>query len=231
MLRIVTCLWHDPKYRWNDAFIYGAEHVNRLARGIARNLTLPHEFVCVTDIPEGIDPSIRIVPLWSDNRDMGGCYVRLKLFAPEMREIIGPRFAQIDLDSVPVGNLDDVLGRSEDFIVWRDVNPPTPYCGSMFMMNAGARSQVWTEFDREKSPACAREKGYVGTDQAWIGASLGKQEATWGPEHGVLSYRRDIPGMRETLPAGAKIVFFHGKLDPSEKRLQERSPWIAKHWV
>lgn len=231
MLAVVTFLWFDAKYRWNKDFIYGADHVNRLARGVRRNLSLPHEFVCVTDIPEGIDSSIRIVPLWSDLRDMGGCYNRLKLFAPEMREIIGPRFVQIDLDSVPVGNLDDVLGRTEDFIAWRDVNPPTPYCGSMFMMNAGARAQVWTDFDRVRSPEIAREKGYIGTDQAWIGACLGTDEATWGPEHGVLSYRSNIPGHRDKLPENAKIVFFHGRVDPSQKHIQERSPWIAEHWV
>ena len=45
----------------------------------------------------------------------------------------------LDLDCVVTGNLDPVLGRSEDFIAWKDIAPPQPYCGSMVMMDAGAR--------------------------------------------------------------------------------------------
>jgi hypothetical protein len=123
-LTVCTFLWHDPGYRWNSHFIYGAEHVNKLYRAVHRNLRLPHEFVCITDIPAGIDPAIRIVRLWNDHRNLGGSYVRLRAFAADMRDVLGPRFAWLDLDCVITGNLDPVLGRSEDFIAWKDVAPP-----------------------------------------------------------------------------------------------------------
>ena len=76
----------------------------RQAKAISDKLTLEHEIVCVTDHPPGSFPShIRIVPVWDDWKELGGCYRRLKAFAPEMRDVLGPRFAWIDLDCAVVG--------------------------------------------------------------------------------------------------------------------------------
>ncbi|MBX3579912.1 MAG: hypothetical protein KF723_22140 [Rhizobiaceae bacterium] len=231
MIRVVTFHWWDPGYRWNKHFIYGVEHVNRLFRGVNRNTTIPFEFVVVTDQVDGaFDEGIRVVPLWNDLRDMGGCFVRLRAFHEDMAGIIGERFVWFDLDSVVTGNLDPLLSREDDFVAWENIYPPVLYCGSMIMMKAGARAKVWHEFDREKSPAIGRDLKYVGTDQAWISACLGSGEATWGEEDGVLSYRQHCCG-GPNLPAGARIVFFHGALDPSMPSLQEKSPWIRDHWV
>ena len=231
MIRVVTFHWFDPQYRWNPFFIYGVEHVNRLYRGVKRNTTIPFEFVVVTDQPDAaFDPGVRVVKLWDDLRDMGGCYVRLRAFAEDMGEIIGERFVWLDLDCVVTGSLDSLLSRTEDFICWENIYPPVHYCGSMMMMRAGARAKVWREFDRVTSPKRGRDLGFVGTDQAWISACLGPGETTWGERDGVLSYRQHCCRGPD-LPAGARIVFFHGKLDPSMPALQERTPWIKQHWV
>jgi hypothetical protein len=34
----------------------------------------------------------------------------------------------------------------------------------------------------------------------------------------------------EKLPSDASIVFFNGKYDPSQKRLQNAFPWIRENW-
>src|SRR5690606_12440466 len=110
-----------------------------------------------------------------------------------------------------------------EFVAWENIYPPIHYCGSMVMMTAGAREKVWTEFDRVESPKLGKQRGFVGTDQAWFSACLGPGEATWGQKHGVLSYREHCK--LPELPAHARVVFFHGKLDPSMPSLQERTPW------
>lgn len=238
MIRVVTFLWTDEGYRFNKLFRYGADHVNRWAASVRRNLTIPHEVVCVTDTPEGIDPSVRIVPMWGDLRDMGGCYTRLRAFAPDMAEIIGPRFVWMDVDCVVVGSLDPLFSRTEDFVMWSNGYSGNPYCGSMVMMDAGARRQVWDDFDPETSPVAA--KRYVGTDQAWIAHRLGPDEATWTKSDGVLS-RYDVGilnGMTRgtyklrsrPLPGNARVVFFHGPVDPSLPAIREQMPWIDLHW-
>lgn len=239
MLRVVCWLWRDNVYRWNHLFLYGPEHVNRLYRAVGENLSIPHEFCCITDTPEGIDAGVRIIPLWDDLVDMGGCYRRLKVFAPEMREVIGERFVSLDLDSVVTGDLTPLLDRDEDFIAWTGVANSTPYCGSMFMLKAGARKQVWEDFDPRTSPAAACR--FVGTDQAWISHCL-PGEAVWTRHDGVLSFRSHVakghkmPGRARRLgaygglPDHARIVFFHGACDPSQQALQEAHPWIKSYW-
>lgn len=238
MIRVVTFLWTDPTYRWNSHFIYGADHVRRLFAAVDRNLTMPHENVLITDRPDGdYGRNVRVVPLWDDYRDLPGwrgvgrgCWTRLRAFSPEMADFIGPRFVWLDLDCVITGGLDVLLDRPEEFVAWRDVHPSTPYCGSMMMMTAGARAQVWDEFRADHRAAMKRAQGMIGTDQAWIGTCLGRGEATWGPEHGVYNYRVEVSG-RANLPANARLVFFTGPNDPSMPQIQAKHPWIGQHWL
>lgn len=239
MIRVVAWLWRDEGYRFNRLFRYGPRHVNILAAAVRRNLTLDHEFVCITDDPEGLNPAIRVVRLWDDWRGLGGCYTRLRAFAPDMAEIIGPRFVWMDIDCVVTGNLDPLFDRPEDFVIWSNGVSNNPYCGSMVMMTAGARQRVWRDFDPATSPM--RAKRYVGTDQAWIASKLGRGEAVWTRRDGVLSrYHTGLMDSkllgragrigRKELPAGARVVFFHGPVDPSQPTLQEHFPWIREHW-
>lgn len=226
-LAVVTFLWSDPYYRWNDLFEYGVDHVNRLASAVRRNLNRPHDFICVTDSKATFDTGVNVVPIWDDLAQLGGCFRRLKAFAPEMRDVLGERFIWLDLDTVVVGGLDPLFNRREDFVAWRDVNPPTPYCGSMVMMDAGARRRVWDDFDAARSPLKIKKSPYIGTDQAWIGMSLGPDEAVWTEDDGVLSFARQA---QDGLPTNARVVFFHGKHDPSLKPLQDAHPWIKECW-
>lgn len=226
-LAIVTFLWRDLQYRWNNSFTYGVDHVNRLAASVKRNLKRPHRFICVTDYGDVFDDGIDVVPIWDDLAFLGGCYRRLRAFSPEMKDLFGPRFVWLDLDCVVVGELDPVFDRPEPFVAWKDVTPPTPYCGSMIMMDAGARRQVWDDFDVARTPLKLKAGPYVGTDQAWIGTRLGTEEATWDETDGVLSFSAHT---KDGLPEGARIVFFHGRRDPSMPDLQRDHQWIKDHW-
>jgi|SRR5882672_1669614 len=231
MIRVVCWKWDGEfQKKKGDAFKFGAEHVNRLYSMVKRHLHIPFEFCCITDEPKGIVEDVRIIPLWEDLRGLGGCYVRLKAFAPEMAEIIGPRFVWMDLDTVILRDITPIIDRPEDFVMWGDTNPTTPYNGSMVLMNAGARRQVWDKWDQD-SIGRAMRLGYVGTDQAHIGAVLGTGEAMWTRKDGVYSFRCHIK--REQLlrpPNDARIVFFHGSNDPSQEWTQDHWPWVREHW-
>ena len=226
-LTVCCFLWADPKYRF--AGRYGAEHVNRLHRMVARNLAQPHRFVCVTDIPEGIERGVDIVPIWQDHRDMGGNWLRIKLFAPEMADLLGPRFVLMDLDCVVTGPLDPLFDTDADFIVTRSTNPASTYNSGFFMLKSGSRAQVWQTF--EPKAARASEKAPGMWEQAWISHVLGPNEATWGKAEGVLQYNTDVlRGNDGKLPDGARIVFFPGPYDPSLPKDQAASPWIKEFW-
>lgn len=241
MLDIVCWRWRPPVgYRSQ----FAAETVNTLKRMIDRHYTDPHRLSCITDDPEGIDPSVRIIPLWDDHstipnpcgRSNPSCYRRLKVFSAEAREFIGPRFVSIDLDVVITGDLRPVWNRPEEFVIWGDTHPTTPYNGGMFLLEAGSRTRVWEGFHPSQSPLRGRSLGYFGSDQAWIGACLGPNEATWSVRDGVYSYRvqianrRDLARSEALLPNDARIVMFHGRYDPWSPEIQQAHEWVRENW-
>jgi hypothetical protein len=205
---------------------------------VERHYHAPHEVVCITDIPEGIDPRVRIVPLWDmfadipspAGRGMPSCYRRLYAFSPAMEQIIGPRFVSIDLDVVIVDDITPLWQRTEDFIIWRSPLRNTPYNGSMWMMDAGARARVLDEFDPRLSPLAAKRAGCIGSDQAWISYILGPNEASWGTEDGVYAFQFAIRNRGFLLPRDAKIVFFQGNTDPWDTFAREKAPWVLEHY-
>lgn len=233
-LRIVCFKW-KPKHAYRSHF--GPEAVNTLKRMIARHYPAPHELICVTDDPRGIDPNIRIIPLWLDHADIPSphgvnnpsCYRRLKLFSREAAEFIGPRFVSLDLDVVICADMRPLWDRPEDFLIWGDTARNTPYNGGMYLLRAGTRAQVWEDFDPRTSPMAGRRLNYVGSDQAWIGARLGTMEKKWTKKDGVVSYRNEVLPSGH-LPPGTRVVLFHGKHDPWNRDIQMKHVWVRQHY-
>lgn len=232
MLRVVCWKWKSkPDYHSK----FTAQAVNTLRAMVDRCYRKPHEFVCITDDSTGIDSDVRIVPIWSDYSDLYGpngvnCYRRLRAFSTEAADIIGPRFVSLDLDSVLTGDMSPLWDRPEDFVIWGDTARNTPYNGSMFLLRAGTRTKVWDSFDPATSPTRALELKYVGSDQAWIGVSLGPNEPRWSQSDGVYSWRVHLKISGGRLPSNARAVFFHGRDNPWHDDLQRTYPWIAKHY-
>lgn len=251
MLDIVCFKW-KPAARYRSKF--DARVVNVLGNMIKRNYQKPYRFSCITDDPKGIDPNIRIIPLWSDFANIPSaygsrnpsCYRRLKLFSAEAKELIGERIVAIDLDVVITGDMSPIWDRPEEFVM---IKSPTPnqtfYNGSMFMLTAGSRTQVWNTFDPIKSPKTTRIKRQFGSDQAWISVVLGPNEATWDQNDGVYSWRLHIDGHllmskfnrplsyvykpEKILPKNARLVIFHGADDPWEDKAQQID-WVRANW-
>lgn len=235
-LTVVCWRWQpSPGYRST----FGPDTVNVLRRMVARHYPDPHEFVCVTDDPAGIDPEVRIVPAWNDfasvpsphhGANKPSCYRRLRAFAPDIAEVLGPRIVSLDLDCVILGDLRPVWNRPEPFVIWGNTHKRTVFNGSMFLLTAGARPQVWEQFDPRRSPAIAHAAGNFGSDQAWISYCLGRgREAMWSRADGVFSYRLDIQRHGGRLPRTARIVFWHGPIDPWSEEGQ-RHAWVREYY-
>ena len=230
----VSFRWRTPGYRST----FGAETVFALREMIRRHYSKPHRFVCVTDDPAPLR-GIETIPLWEDcskipspiGHSYPSCYRRLKLFAPDAGDVFGERLVSIDLDTVIVGNIEAIVDRSEDFVIWGESDFPhtTPYCGSLWMLKTGTRPQVWTEFDAATSPRLAWKSGCRGSDQGWLAYILGPNEATWGKRDGVYSYRKDIARFGRGLPSDARLVSFHGKVDPWGYKAQQID-WVKQHY-
>lgn len=213
MISIITWLWRQPKSRTR----YAAEHVNIWADMVRRNLSMPHRIAVVTDLTDGIDPSIEIIPpsgefvgietpTWCNAKP--NCFRRLVMFRRDAAKTFGKRFVSMDLDCVIGGPLDPLFDRKEDLVLYKGTSPKRPYNGSMMLMTAGCRPQVYETFNANE----AADAGlmFCGSDQSWLAYKLGWNEATWNEADGVYFWganyrpRRDKP----------KILFFPGRLKP-----------------
>lgn len=238
MLDVVFWKW-KAKNGYRSQFT--SKHVNIAASMVRRHYNKPHRINCITDDATDIDKSIRVIPLWSDYRNLRNpsfrsgpsCYCRLKAYSKEAKEIIGPRFVSLDLDMVIVGDMEPVWDREDDFVIWGDTmlqqeGGVPGYNGSMWIMNAGARSQVWETFDPLKSPMLAHTARRLGSDQGWVTYVLGKGEKMWTTADGVYSWRKHIRYHNgRQLPTNARIVFFHGE---PWKEVPPYIPWVREHY-
>lgn len=204
---------------WKWGTRYRSEHVNALRQQVARYYARPHQFACVTNDAAGLDGDVAVIP---DPEDFAAlrsphgaafpaCYRRLRMFADDAATRFGERFVCLDVDLVLVGDVAPLWDRPEDFVGYRDPLYPRQLNGSMLLLRAGTRPDVWRRFDPAKSPAIARAAGYRGSDQSWLSYCLAGVP-TWGPETGVYSYRKDVA--RNGLPADARVVVFHGNPKP-----------------
>lgn len=217
---------------------FGPETVNVLLSMLTRTYRAPFELVCVTDDPSGIDTQVRIVPLWSDfanmvsphGRGYPSCYRRLKMFSREAASFLGARIVSMDLDVVIVADITALFENGLDFKMYGDTAKSTPYNGSLIQLTAGARPQLWEQFDPKVSPLLGLKKNYIGSDQAWIGVCLGPNEAKFTARDGIYSYRNEIAPRGGFLPPDAKIVIMHGNVDPWNPAMKRRHTWIQEHY-
>lgn len=214
-MKIATFKWTRRMSGYQLPYVvnYTAEHVNILGNMLARHLTIPYEFVCITDDPTGI--KYPTIPLWDKCQNLGGCYNRLWTFSADF-DLLGDRFALIDLDVVLTNNCDHIFGMKGNFLIheycYRD-RPNQHYNAALVIMDRGARRQVWDQFDPRKTPdEIAPDETRIGSDQKWISTILGPGEKTIGVKHGV--YEAMPIGIK--LPEDACMVFFSGRRDPSE---------------
>ncbi len=234
-MEFVCFKWRAPTHYRSQ---FGPETVNTLWSMIRRHYTGPARLTCVTDEPAGISSEVRVLPLWKDHDKLPSphgvgnpsCYRRLRAWAEDAEEFIGPRFAMLDLDVVITSSLNPLFDVPEDFKIWGDTAKNTPYNGSLVLMTAGARKQVWEQFDPVESPKKGKALGYIGSDQAWIAACLGASEKKWTAKDGVYSYRNEIQHKGGALPPGARIVVFHGSVDPWSPFARARHAWVREHY-
>lgn len=228
MINVITWLWRQKKSRTQ----YTASHVNAWASMVSRNLSMPHKLYCVTDMPEGITDDVQIIDFpktfsglsgekWSSGHGKPQCYRRLDMFSLDAARTYGDRFVSMDLDCLVTGKLDALFDRDEDFLITRGTGPNRPYNGSMLMMDAGARPQVYDKISKDRINHSSRL--FAGSDQAWLCYVLGWCEPVWGVSDGVYYYG-DIYKKKQVIPDDSRIIFFPGEPKPwttKDKRIKE----------
>lgn len=235
MLTVATFKWNDPDYR----SLFLPERVNVHYAMFARNYRKPFRYVCITDDPHGLRPEIEAFPLWDDYADVpsphGGrnpsCYRRLKLFHPETARAIGDRIAWLDLDMVILRDVTPIFDRPEPLVLLATSFAHTPYNGSMVLMDAGCRPDLWDEFSPEAGIE-AKDADFRGSDQGYLSWKLRNETpACWRFIQDGIYSRRLVRDRFHEPPEDARIVLFMGKPDPWETAAQRRFPWLKYYYA
>lgn len=226
---------------WKWGHKYRSDHVTRLQSMLRRHLSLPHRFVCITDRPHDVPDGVIPAPMPKLIQPDFKCIRRLWLYSSKA-SALGDRLFQIDLDVILTDSIDPIVDRPEPFVIWKsDSNwkDKWAYNATVMLITPGAKDDIWRRWSTNPARIFqeAEADGWgpkVNSDQAIACYLMKDQEVpVWTQSDGIYAYRvfAGKHGERgQQLPAGARIVSFHGPRDPSLPELQAKSPWIAQHW-
>jgi hypothetical protein len=216
---------------------YSPDHVNHLARGMRRFLTLPYRFVCLTDDPRGIDTGVETKPL---PEDLPGWWNKVALFRPRIHDLEGT-LLYIDLDMVLVGCLDAVALYPGRFVAVPTFRRYREFASALLRFEIGRYERVWHLF----APRAQHVMKEIYGDQNWINAcctATGCHAYTqrvrelWPevtpacdlieplPRSWFPDYKGELQNGPPRVPDEAKVIVFHGR--PTVHEVD----WVARLW-
>ena len=191
----VLCVRFGPRY--------GREYVERLRNMVARHLTVPYEFYCLTDDQHPIEGVTSIVRPHAGY--VKGWWHKVHMFDPGLN--LCGRVLYFDLDIVIHDNIDKLVsGYDQEFLGIKDFNrkfnPQWNILNSSAMSwIAGEHSDIFTAF--QSNPKQAQK---LHGDQDWIW-QMAKSQITFWPEKWIQSYKWEIRNRNELVYNGGKRYF------------------------
>lgn len=242
--RYIICM------KWGDK--YGPEYVNRLYNMVNRHLTLDFQMICLTDDSTGIDTAIACYPIpemdLPDGPERG--WKKLTTFKSNLYDLKGVALF-LDIDIVIVDNIDSFFTYkakyNDSVVIIRDWKKPWRMIGnsSVYRFNIGMNTYPDLLANFERNFETIRTQ--VRHEQAYLSNYLHEYhhleywDKTW-----CVSFKYQciapIPFnlvRKPTLPDDAKIVIFHGEINPPDAiaggggkwyRHVKPSPWLKNHW-
>jgi hypothetical protein len=189
--------------------IYGPNDVAKLQHNVAQKLSLPHRFVCLSDIQV---PCERIAM----QHNWPGWWAKIELFRPGV--ISGPTI-YLDLDNVVLADFAEITQCGHDFALMQNLSRPHMVSSAVMWHYHNAPQivyekfvvspQHWVKYHQDN-----RSGPYLG-DQAFIWDALNRDVPVLETEkYGICSYRLHVKDQGKP-PDWCKIVCFGGKYKPN----------------
>lgn len=230
---------------------YGPEYVNRLYAMVHRHLRGPFNFVCLTDDASGIRPEVQCLPIPPLNLPPGipeRGWTKLTTFSADLHGLRGTALF-LDLDVVIVGPLDDFFTLPGEFLIIRDYprfwRSRQRIIGnsSVYRFELGAHPDVLDHLRTHFEQVRQRHRN----EQHYLSHYLHRQgKLDYWPDGWCPSFKYHcIPPWptnhwrAPNCPAGARIVIFHGEVNPPDALAGRRNkplsrmlpaPWVANAW-
>ena len=203
----------------------GAEYVNNLFDMISRNLPIGFDgkFICFTDDPriEGIASGIIVKPLPEPGLD--GWWNKLALFKDGVF-VDGERVWFFDLDTLVMGELDDILEYDGDFATLTDFYHSERVGPAIMAWKVGADSKsIFSEWENKQKPQDGLgDLWWINNlDQGRFARRCDKLQSLFPGK--FVSYKVDC---HPYAPQGAAVVCFHGSPKPHDCNKE----WVAEIW-
>jgi hypothetical protein len=220
------CLKHGTKY--------SAEYVNKLYSMVNRNLSLPYEFVCLTEDSHGLHKEIRVIDLPKNNLE--GWWYKPTVFDPSLE--LNGTILFIDLDVIIFNNLNKFfkydIGK---FCIIRGFKKNNKHGmnSSCFRFETNSLNAQFFEFMKNSASIMSRLDG----DQDWMQEAI--SDYSFWPDKWLMSYKwemvdtKNIKNINENhyevsvdplYHKETAIAVFHGYPKPH----QISNDWCTKYW-
>ena len=238
--RTILCM------KWGSK--YGPEYVNRLYGMVRRHLRGDFHFVCLTERSQGIRAEVQCLPIPDLALPEGipeRGWKKLTTFEADLHGLTGTALF-LDLDVVIVDDITPFFDQPGDFLIIHDWKRPWRITGnsSVYRFELGAHADVLTHFRSHVEPVRANfrhEQAYL-SDFVHRQGKIGYWPAAWCRSYKYHCVPRwPLNHFRApAIPAGARILIFHGVVNPPDALVGERNsnwrrmlpaPWIAEHWA
>jgi len=200
---------------------FGVSYVSKLKHMLTRHVTVPYEFICLTDVL-AVSCLCKTIKLQDD---YPGWWSKIELFRKGL--VDADRIVYFDLDTVILDNIDAFLERDEYFIGLRPFNPERKRnlhlfgSGNMSWKNDGGLNFIYDEFRVFDMRRFRGDQNYIGRKLEEKGIPLNFWQLLVS---GVYSFKRQCI---KVLPEDARVVYFHGY-----PRLPEvETEWVKENWV
>lgn len=217
---------------------YGREYIERLRNMVARHLTVPYEFVCLTDDQHPIEGVRSIVQPMQNYKKIW--WHKVHMFDPNLP--LAGRILYFDLDIVIHNNIDKLAtGHGNTFLGIRDFN--RKFHASWMYLNSsvmswihGTQSHIFQQFNKNLNEA-QRLQG----DQDWIWKTSKDRIKFW-PIEWIQSYKWEIRSRDELIlkdgkrnfksitnpiiPPTCSVCVFHGDPNPHDVL----DPYVIDNW-
>lgn len=205
---------------------YDYRYVNALADCVRKHTeSTKYNIVCLTDNAQGINSSLvdEVVPF---KHNYKGWWSKIELFRPDIFK--GDNVFYMDLDTVVVNNIDEILEYQPTFAGIRDLYHHTFMQTGILSWNPNYNHQVYENFTRKPSFIM---DNYPEGDARWIRENVYNYEYLQDVfPNKIVSYKahclNKISGEIK-IPKDASIVCFHGKPRPHTIK----HPAITRHWI
>lgn len=202
MLTVATCFWEANRHSVPSSRCYTEEWVNKLARGVQRNLTVPHRFVVLTDREYTFAKGVEQERLSADEPGWESMIEPFRIEGPLI--VMG-------LDTIVRSNIDHLARWCESAkTIALPRSPGKPYaCNGVALVPRG-QTGIYERWNGENDMEWLRKQPHVFIDDLW-------------PEQ-VVSFKQYA---RPRGPRGSRIVYFHGAPKMHDVLGLE---WVRDHW-